>query len=595
MIHSPQRRMLAMLFIALISTIVSPHAFSMQSSADLIPAPDLSNLESQVAKKVELHRKAVERRPDQAEPWGRYGMVLDAHSMAADARAAYRTASLLAPQDFRWVYLYGILCMRTSPEEARLAFEKARQLDAAYPPLHVWLAEVLDMLGESDAAWESYKEAARLAPNNPWMRLSLGRAALDRNRLEIARTELLAADAIAPDTGMTLSLLSKLFYRLGDEATARKYGERAGDHMNKILVDDPILRRVMEEGVSMAMFAHRATIYRDAGRLEDAISECRRGLQHSPTDVNLLIGLIETLARAKKYQESLNEADRAIAAGIQSTQIERSRAMTLFQLGRHAEAEKCAQDILTVHPNDPRMLQVIAYVASVRGETNRAIELLVRSLELEPTDKDARLGLARVMNQAGRFTEALAELEQLEVRMEKDANFQRTLGFAQLGLRRYEQAEQALLYARQHLRNDGPLVRGLASAYTGLQEYEKAINTLREFLNQNQEALLVANELAWLLATCPRDELRNGKEALALAQRIAQNPSLRSASVLSTQAAALAEVGRFDEATTTMFEAIELLKSHPSTDTQREQFQTRLDLYRAKKPYRASHEVKAPS
>lgn len=87
--------------------------------------------------------------------------------------------------------------------------------------------------------------------------------------------------------------------------------------------------------------------------------------------------------------------------------------------------------------------------------------------------------------------------------------------------------------------------------------------------------------LAWLLATSRDDAVRNGGEALALAQRLPPNDTV----VLSALAAALAETGRFPEAVTTATRALELVRSAGNPDAET-QFALRLDAYRAGKPWR---------
>lgn len=87
--------------------------------------------------------------------------------------------------------------------------------------------------------------------------------------------------------------------------------------------------------------------------------------------------------------------------------------------------------------------------------------------------------------------------------------------------------------------------------------------------------------LAWVLATSKDDAVRNGAEALALVQPL----TLDDTTVLSAQAAALAETGRFAEAVTAATRALELVRrtgnEHATT-----QFALRLDAYRAGRPWR---------
>ena len=87
--------------------------------------------------------------------------------------------------------------------------------------------------------------------------------------------------------------------------------------------------------------------------------------------------------------------------------------------------------------------------------------------------------------------------------------------------------------------------------------------------------------LAWVLATSKDDAVRNGAEALALVQPL----TLDDTTVLSAQAAALAETGRFAEAVTAAGRALELMR-RTGNEHATSQFALRLDAYRAGRPWR---------
>jgi len=89
----------------------------------------------------------------------------------------------------------------------------------------------------------------------------------------------------------------------------------------------------------------------------------------------------------------------------------------------------------------------------------------------------------------------------------------------------------------------------------------KRIRECRAALEEDPNNVEALNNLAWILATNPDDNLRNGKEAVDLAERAAAVPDgLDRCSVLDTAAAAYAEVGRYEEAVKLAQEALRLAK-----------------------------------
>ena len=125
--------------------------------------------------------------------------------------------------------------------------------------------------------------------------------------------------------------------------------------------------------------------------------------------------------------------------------------------------------------------------------------------------------------------------------------------------------------------------RGLAHAGGG--RYADAVSELKEALRLKGDWADAAQQLAWILATCPDDTIRNGTEAVKFA-RIAQRSSKTSTPLLlDIVAASLAEAGEFEEAVSTARKAMELYKQAGSAK-QAEEVSKRMEMYLAGRAYR---------
>jgi protein O-mannosyl-transferase len=119
-------------------------------------------------------------------------------------------------------------------------------------------------------------------------------------------------------------------------------------------------------------------------------------------------------------------------------------------------------------------------------------------------------------------------------------------------------------------------------------QVREAIEHYQSALEINPNDVNTLNNLAWQRATCARPELRNGAEAVKLAERargLVDADSPDALMILDTLAAAYAEAERFPEAVKTESEAIELAKKH-KLDAYVMQLETRRQLYESKTPYR---------
>jgi Flp pilus assembly protein TadD len=107
----------------------------------------------------------------------------------------------------------------------------------------------------------------------------------------------------------------------------------------------------------------------------------------------------------------------------------------------------------------------------------------------------------------------------------------------------------------------------------------------REALRLRPNFAGVMNNLAWLLATHPDAQVRNGAEAVRLAERACEITHRKEATYVGTLAAAYAEVGRFDDAVKTGEEAAGIALA--AGDQELAATNRRLvELYRSGKPFR---------
>ena len=121
------------------------------------------------------------------------------------------------------------------------------------------------------------------------------------------------------------------------------------------------------------------------------------------------------------------------------------------------------------------------------------------------------------------------------------------------------------------------------NAYLKKEEYEKAMSDFREAIRINPKEFKAHGNLAWLLATCPKDGIRDGKKAIEYAKKACQLCNWKLAAALDMLAAAHAECGNFKDAVKWQHKAIELGYEYPEDMKKSQQ---RLELYEEGKPYR---------
>ncbi len=121
-----------------------------------------------------------------------------------------------------------------------------------------------------------------------------------------------------------------------------------------------------------------------------------------------------------------------------------------------------------------------------------------------------------------------------------------------------------------------------SSAYLEKHDYQKAKDDMAQAIKLNRKLPMALNNLAWLEATCPDDSIRNGKEAVENAVEAVRLTEGKAPGLIDTLGAAYAEAGDFDKAVESQQKAVDLA----TDDKLRQELRTRLELYRAHKPFR---------
>ena len=99
----------------------------------------------------------------------------------------------------------------------------------------------------------------------------------------------------------------------------------------------------------------------------------------------------------------------------------------------------------------------------------------------------------------------------------------------------------------------------MALALVKLGDAHEAVRQLREAIRHSPQAFEPYNELAWLLSTHPDPGVRDGAEAVRLAEHAARLINRQNPFVMGTLGAAYAETGRFEDAIRVSRDAIRLV------------------------------------
>ena len=380
-----------------------------------VPPVATAGMEPAVAALVETVRTETAADPRDAARWGRLGMVLHAHRLAAPAAAAYAEAARLDRSDRVWPHLHARLLEAGAPEAALALAEEALRRDPRAAPTLALRARLLDALGQADdagAAWEALR-AAR--PSSVEAALALGRRDLAAGDLDAAAEAMEAVTGRAPEAAAAWSFLAQIRRRNGDpdgagDAAARARAAARSPSSGAVGDPDPLLAAVEDLRADAAGREARARRAAAAGDTETAETIYRRLIAERPEEPALRYNLGNVLTRRGRPDEAEAAYREALALDPESSPAMANLANLLVRSGRDAEADALYR---RAAGNDPTHLPTLLGASSLRfqrGDLRGAERLLRQALEVAPDDPGALQGLGQLLATRGRFEEAAEAL-----------------------------------------------------------------------------------------------------------------------------------------------------------------------------------------
>ncbi len=237
---------------------------------------------------------------------------------------------------------------------------------------------------------------------------------------------------------------------------------------------------------------------------------------------------------------------------------------------------------------DPELAEANAQLGAAylqNGEHELARSYLIRAIEIDPDFADALYNLGLIAHREKELTEAVERFRQTVSLRPDHFDAHLGLGIDLILLEQTDSAIEHLQLASSAKPLDPRPYRRLGTILSSLRRFDEAIKALEMGHKRLPDDLTLAYRLAWILATCPDEDLLNPQQAFNLALNVCLVTGKRLPQPLDAQAAALASLGRFEEAAEI---AIGARQSALDTGKQAlaEQIAKRIELYRAGQAYR---------
>ena len=297
-----------------------------------------------------------------------------------------------------------------------------------------------------------------------------------------------------------------------------------------------------------------------------------------------LSNLARVLGWAGKHDEALRLAERAVAQVPDHFEALFMASAKAFRIGRLELAIDYGERAVAVDPDDANARNNLANALSQADRHAEAIEHLRTAIRRRPELAVLHENLGHALREVGSFDAAASAYDEA-LRLEPTARAFAGRGRARLALARLSDAAADFERSLELEETAADVHLELARALYELDRHPQALQHHRRAADLAPAWPPALNALAEWLACHPLDPLRDGSEALQVAERAVAVLGERHLRTALVHAAALAELGRFDAALARAQAALEGAGER-AAKKRLEALADSIELYRRREPRR---------
>ncbi|MCP3916391.1 MAG: tetratricopeptide repeat protein [bacterium] len=554
------------------------------------PSPDYDALEPPLAKRLRERTAIVEADPTFGESWGSLGVAYQVHDLFDEATQCFEKAEELDPDEFRWPYFLGVAKQLGDRAAALQHFRRATELNGEHAPLHYFVGNSQLQSEDWAAADAAFARALEIEPKLIVAHLGRAKVALAGSDGEKALEHLRSAQGLGPQANEIVGLFEQAYRLVGDEEEADHQAELISGMTRLEPVVDPLWFNLqLAEGVTVRRRRLKSDHLLDHGDREGAIVIWEEAIREDPDnfDVHLQVGHV--LSKAGRFDLAFQSYGRAIKIK-DDAHAHLGAGNALLSGGKVDIAIRAFRKALDLDPALHAARLNLGFVLLTEGNAEEGLPLIQEACRGLPDEPDAHFNLAQAYRTANRTDEAMREYQ---VVIDIDGHHvQGRMAFGD-ALLELDRPDEAIEHFEEALHGNPLMPKSydkLAQALHGAGRHADELASIETGLASLANELVLRRRLAWTLATCPDDAVRDGARAVEIATKLCEDSQFKAPSALHTLAVSLAEAGDFAAATKRIEEAIALVQARQPLTPQLEmhlvELGNALDSFSNSKPHR---------
>jgi tetratricopeptide (TPR) repeat protein len=313
------------------------------------------------------------------------------------------------------------------------------------------------------------------------------------------------------------------------------------------------------------------------------------GLQQAPDNAELRTLQAGLLLAEGDLPGAVREAETALRSKPDSPKAHLVLSAVLARQQQIEAAIEQARQALRFAPGDIAGYEQLAHLLFEQERYSQTIPVARQGLAVGPFNSMLRFALGSALVFQGEIVEAMAQLQLASAVRPEWAEPHVMLGATLARQGDLEQANEQLREAIRLEPGNAGAHSQLAAVLSVQHQPAEAVAHYTEALRLSPDRAEAWNNLAWIRAASPQAEVRNGPEAVRLAERACKITEFKEPMMMGTLAVAYAEAGRFEEAVAMARKARELALAAGQHELA-EKDEKLIALFTARQPYREPSE-----
>ncbi len=427
------------------------------------------------------------------------------------------------PSAYQYYASANYYILKKQPKMAVEELKKAIAIDEKDAMLRTKLAGLYVDLGMDEAALTEYLKAKELRSDDAFINISIANIYEKRKDYAKALDYYSEAEKLAPNYKYNLLNLGNIYMQLGQTDEALKYYKDFSVfypyhfEVKKVLASLYLEKEDYQNAINEYKFIYKKNPkeFRDyykyayalmkTGDYQNATEGFKEAIKQNSKDANAYANLGICYLNSTPSDKVLAREyiEKALNINPDLNEIRFDYAILLSQENKFNEAYNEYKSYIEKYPSNPSAYYNLGIASQKLEKYDEAIANFQKVLNFEPSNKDAKLELARSYQMNNENKKALDIYNEISKTVKDDANLYYNMGLVYVNLNNYTESIKLFEKALE-LKNDEETRKELASVYVNAgnndinnSKFDEAIKKYQKAIEYNSNLAMACTGLAY--------------------------------------------------------------------------------------------------